>query len=1027
MILLLTGALARGASGRDEFDEWTVEEGLPQNSIQSLLRGRDGYLWLATLDGLVRFDGLKFTIFNRSNSPGLASNSITCMCEDDDGNLWLGLSSGQVARYSQGKFITYGKEDGLTGQQPFSIFSSRRGEVWMLCGDEPIRFQDKWLQGFRPVRWKNGRFDTAVIPEIQRDFDDFWWSARDGAIWCVDQSGFHAFVRGEFRIVLGPEALGRTRILAAHHDRFGDVWILTDDSRLLLARNGSVVRTITSADGLPRTWNSDSQGMRSLLVSEDRSGALWLSGMGLWLARLKDGVFQEFPPPNRSAPHLNGFHRDDDGHLWIATDGGGLLRIREQFIRVYSTPEGLVSANIYPVCEAPDGAIWLGAWNQGLTRIKDGVVTNFTVADGLPYPMVTALHPDREQRLWIGTYGGMRFFRDGVFENAPEPLARPGYVVSAIHQDQKGEFWFGTDLGLWHFTGSDKRLYTTKDGLAGNDIKAIIESPDGALWIAAHGGLTQFRNGAFRSWKEKDGLPSDHIRALYQTDDGALWIGTHDGGLGRLKEDHIDRFTVHDGMFDNGIFQILEDARGFFWMSCNRGIHRVSRRELEQFARDRKGFLTSVAYGRSDGLRNLECNGGRWPAGVKTRDGQLWFPTQDGVAVVNPEAVYQDPRPPTVVIEACLVDRQAAPFDRSVVIPAGTENFEIQYTGLSFVNADRVQFRYRLAGMDRHWVEAGTRRTAYYSHVPHGSYRFTVKAANRDGTWNETGASLIIHVEPHWWQTSWFRVVSAAAIAGLVVGSFELRVRQFKKRRAQQEAFARMVLESQEAERKRIAVELHDGLGQNLLIAVNRAGLGARDCSTAGEARDRLGEVEGLLHDAIHEVRTVSQNLRPAFLERIGLTKSLQAIVKKAAEASTIRFISRIDPIDDLFSPGDDIHVFRLLQEALNNVMRHSHASEAHVYVVRDNGWVVLEVGDNGRGFDPLAAQVPSRLAHGLGLLGMAERVRLLGGTWDCRSEPGRGATLRMRLRVKVPPGDSKFPRDSLPDDGESNASSKET
>ncbi len=994
-----------------EFDQWTIDDGLPQNSVQAVLRARDGYLWLGTFDGLARFDGLRFAVFDKSNTPGLEANTIVCLHEDEEGSLWMGFGNGQVARYADGRFTTFGNEQGLPGSAVFAI-SGGPEDLWIMAGANPIRVGEAWIAGIQTLRWRGGRAEPAELPGWREGIRDFWWNAREGSIWSIDERGLHHFIGGRATSFAELPSVG---ILAAHHDQFQNVWLLLEDGRLACMQDGRLSHFVGADDGLPVSWTVDPDNPRHLLVTRDAGGALWLSGMGVWLGHLKDGVFTSFRNPNPSGGRVNAIHVDPDDNVWIATDGAGLLRVRRRIIEVYSMPEGLASGNIYPVIEDREGAVWVGAWDKGLARIKNGRVTNFTQAEGLHYPKVTSLLEDRDGRIWVGTFGGLSYLEDDRFHPAPEPLGRPGHVVSAMLHDRRGHHWFGSDLGLLEFSGgTNLHHYTLESGLAANDVKCLLEGADGAIWVGTYGGLSRIHHGRVTTWTEKDGLPSNQVRSLCQTEDGALWIGTQDGGLGRMLNGSFLRFTVADGMFNNGVFQILEDSRGYFWMSSNKGIHRVHRRELEVWADGHTDRFVAVAYGKSDGLRSLECNGGRWPAGIRARDGRLWFPTQDGVAVVDPELVVRDLTPPQVVIESCLLDRRPVDFANGIVVPPGTENFEIQYTGLTFANADRVQFRYRLVGMDRHWVDAGTRRAAYYSHVPPGEYRFLVTAANRDGIWNPRGAELLVRVRPSWWQTAWFRGLALVGLAGVVLGFFEMRISRLKRARARQEAFSRLVLESQEVERKRIAAELHDGLGQNLLIAVNRVGKAVTDCGADATARERLHEVESLLHEAIHEVRVVSQNLRPTYLEKIGLTKSLEAAVRKAADASSIEFSSRIEPVDHLFRRGDDIHVFRMVQEALNNVLKHSRATAAHVRVAPDDGAVVIEVADNGRGFNPAQVAPGASLSPGLGLVGMIERVQLLGGTWFCRSEPGRGTTLTMRIPVRDVTRSGKNPRDAL-------------
>jgi ligand-binding sensor domain-containing protein len=304
-------------------------------------------------------------------------------------------------------------------------------------------------------------------------------------------------------------------------------------------------------------------------------------------------------------------------------------------------------------------------------------------------------------------------------------------------EDRAGAYWIGTQTGVVRWQDGAATRYTTADGLAGNDTKVILEDGAGGLWLGSYGGLTHYRDGRFTAWTEKDGLPGNTVRALKPESDGTLWIGTYDSGLGRFKDGRFTRYTSQDGLFDNGVFQILEDDAGWFWMSCNRGIYRVRKQELNDFAEGKIKTLTSLAYNKGDGMANAECNGGRWPAGVRTRDGKLWFPTMEGVAMIDPATVRANPQPPPIVIEAMKINNEAVPPETwqsairnhppegaAIRIEPGQDNFEIEYTALSFINSGRLKFRYKLEGLDEDWIEAGTRRTAYFSRVPPGRYTF---------------------------------------------------------------------------------------------------------------------------------------------------------------------------------------------------------------------------------------------------------------------------------------------------------------
>lgn len=612
--------------------------------------------------------------------------------------------------------------------------------------------------------------------------------------------------------------------------------------------------------------------------------------------------------------------------------------------------------------------------------------------DGLSGEAITALYEDRSGRLWVGAYGennGLRVLQGRHFV-IPDGLENLG-TVSAIFEDRQGALWLGTEDHLVKYSQGIRTVFTTKDGLAANDVRVISAGANGDLWMAGVGGLTQFHAGKLISYTERDGLPSNSVRALYEDSDGVLWIGTYDGGLGRFRDGKFTTYTTRAGLFSNGVFQILEDRRGNLWMSSNQGIYRVRKQELNEFAAGKRNAITSIAYGKSDGMLNLECNGNRSPAGIKARDGKLWFPTQDGAAVIDPEVVRTNPHPPPVMIESFLVDRHPVAIDRAVEMGPEPDTFEIQYTALSFIDSDRIQFKYKLGGLDPDWVDAGTRRTAYYSHVPPGKYLFQVIATNSDGVWNTEGRTLALTVLPPFYRTWWFAMLAFLSVAGLIYLAWRYRVGQLTRAHGTQQAFTRQLISSQESERKRIAAELHDSLGQHLVV------ISLNNGTADGTARCKMEEISAAASQALTEVREISYNLRPYQLDRIGLTRAIEAIVDKAAGATAIEFQAQVDEIDGIFAKEAEINFYRIIQECINNVVKHSQATLVSVTVRRTDGRLLLSICDNGKGFTPGAAGA-SNSSGGFGLIGVRERAQLLGGKPAIQSAPGQGTTISIEI-----------------------------
>jgi signal transduction histidine kinase/streptogramin lyase len=597
--------------------------------------------------------------------------------------------------------------------------------------------------------------------------------------------------------------------------------------------------------------------------------------------------------------------------------------------------------------------------------------------------------------MWIATHTDLQTFEQGRFTSVKAQYTPDQTAVNTIYEDRAGAMWFGADQGLFRYHNGKAQHFTTRDGLPGEVVRVIIEAANGDLWIGCYGGLMRWRDGKSTTWTEQDGLPGNAVRALYEDPDGALWIGTYDSGLGRFQDGKFTRYSTREGLFNDGVFQILEDAYGNLWMSCNRGIYRVRKQELNEFAAGQRREITSIAFGKNDGMLNVECNGGLWPAGVRSRDGRLWFPTQDGVAMIDPAAVTTNQQPPPVLIEAVLVDRAPTGFRDEVRIQPGQGNLEIQYTALSFANAAYQRFKYKIEELDRDWIDAGTRRAAFFSYLPPGEYTFKVIAANSDGVWNTEGKRLRITVLPPFYRTWWFVGLELLAIAGLAFGVYRWRIAALQHRNAEQQEFARQLIESQESERKRIAAELHDSLGQNLLVVKNRARLGLLQPDDGPRAIAQLDEISTAVSQSIEEVRQIAANLHPYQLDQLGLTTALEAMIQKVAAAAELDIAAEIDNIDGLFDAAAEINLYRIVQESLNNVVKHSAADAAGVVIKRAGQSVTVAIHDNGKGF------AAGEVKNGFGLTGLAERVRMLGGVHTVDSIPGKGTTVRLTSELK--------------------------
>jgi len=973
LIFLISPAFSQIA-----IDIWTADDGLPQNITRAVCQTPDGYLWIATFDGLVRFDGVRFTTFSRSNTRGMKGNRFGSMFCTTAGDIWAGTEGTGLTRYRQGRFTTFTTRDGLLSNTVDAVSGDDHGRVWALAKGYLHEWQES-RQQFVPLDREGDRYRCWVNADGR------------GGFWRIDEQSLYLFDRGQRSIHPLPKGWPRKPSVMIGRDVKGRLWLSPNNGDLAelignrwywVLRNGSAARASGGQSGLSSEFR-DSHGRAWQTETE------WIRGAGLV-------SYMKLPPGNRSEriPFTSLFE-DREGNIWLCTDGQGLYRLRTQAIKAFSQEHGLPDRNVYPMYQSRDGSIWIGTWSGGLCRFKNGQFTTYPVSDRLGPHRINSIFEDRSGVLWVSEPAALYRLTNRSFE----PVLWKGRTISGelairvIHQDPQGTMWFGTGEGLVRFDGYHWQTFTQKDGLATDDIRAIITGRDDTLWIGGYGGLSSFQNGKVRSWTERDGLASNMIRTLYEDADCVLWIGTYDGGLSRFRNGRFTSYTVREGLANNGVFQILEDSSGNLWMSCNRGIYCVSKRELNDRAAGRISRIFSVAYGKHDGMRNAECNGGLMPAGIKAHDGTLWFPTQDGVVVIDPEKLIATSKPPPVNIESCAIDRVQVDLQSTIYVRPGRENLEINYTAPSLIDSERIRFRYRLEGLDTGWVEADTRRTAYYSHLPAGNYVFKVTAAHSDGAWSPEGASLSLIVLPHFYRTWWF-TVSAWMIGTFALGLIiRYRFRQLERARASQQAFSRQLIAYQESERKRLAAELHDSLGQRLIVIKNLAVLFLKSVNGNQEGHHKIDEISEECTRAIDEVREISYNLRPHQLDRLGLTKAVLALVRTAAKATSAKITAEVDDIDTFFPKEAEISFYRIVQECLTNVVKHSDATEVHLSVRCVEAAVSLAVRDNGKGFTP-GMPVTDRSNGGFGLVGIRERAQLLGGQARIHTASGLGTTV---------------------------------
>jgi signal transduction histidine kinase/ligand-binding sensor domain-containing protein len=977
------------AQTKYRFDSWTTNEGLPQNSVHSIVQTNDGYLWFTTLDGLVRFDGVRFTVFNKSNSKNLPSNRLNSLFTADGATLWIITEDQILVSFAGGAFQKLTTADGLPSDKILGLVREFDGSILAYAREGIARFDG---QRFSIIKGGDG-FDGQ---------DSRPYFAPSGTFWELNRNVLTASANGVTNEYLLPANLKKYLALKDLRPFDAIEMLETGDGELWFAvgkgiykvQNGTVSEVL--AEGMPRS--------RILAVSRDKAGNVWFGTSLDGACRFSQNRFDCFNSKNSTVDdYIFDIFSDREGTLWLGANEKGIYRVTEQFITSLPPAEGLAAKKVYPILEDSSGAVWIGGIG-GLSKYDHGRITNYLEDNGSQGLSVSALYQDRTGRLWIGKAWTISFIENGKLYDAEKT---PGLDLSDINrpydikEDKHGVIWIAAVNGLYKYDSGTVIKLTTADGLPSNDIKIVLESNDGeTLWIGTSNGLAELKNGRITAFTEQNGLAGNLIRALYEDETGTLWIGTYDSGLVRLKNGVFTVIKKENGLFSDGVFQILKDEQRNFWMSSNQGIYRVSRAQLNDFADGKIGSIVSTGYNKSDGMPTTEANGGAQPAGVKMRSGELWFPTQEGVAIIRPEAVTVNPLPPPVVIETVRIDNQnTTATNNEIQILAGQENLEIDYTGLSFIQPEQLRFRYRLENLEDTWTEAGTRRTAFYPHVAPGEYTFRVIAANSDNVWNETGATLKISVKPPFYRTWFFLAVCTAAIGLFVFGIYRARVSQLQKAQRTQEDFSRRLINAHETERRRIAGELHDSIGQSLAMIKNRA-VFSQMKTAEEETKEHLEIIAAQTSQTINEVREISYNLRPYLLERLGLRQSIKSLFDEVADLGQIKVIAEIDDIDSLFDAEQEMNLFRIIQECVNNIVKHSQADFARLSIRKETGVLMIFVEDDGKGFDPNDVTNNGYGEGGFGLIGMVERVKMLGGWKTIESAPGEGTKISIVINL---------------------------
>ncbi|MFQ3589544.1 MAG: two-component regulator propeller domain-containing protein [Chloracidobacterium sp.] len=778
-------------------DAWRDE--LPQAAVLAVAQDHHGYLWIGTYEGLVRFDGVRFVTFDRRNTPAFHNHNIRAIFEDRDGTLWIGTFGGGVVRYRQGSFESWTTEQGLASDFVLDIAQTPDGALWFATS--------RGLTCWRDGQWKTFTVkDGLPLNSLQQlalgPSGDLWISTYGRGLSILRDGGFHNYSLNGGK----PNDI----VFALHVARDGTVWAGTNQQGLLhLDAQGRVLAQYARKTAFP------DDAVHA--IYEDADGTLWVGTESGGLGRLSQGQWDWRTYQNGlSHRFVRAICRDHEGSYWLGTNGG-LNRLRESKIVNLGTYQGLTDANVRFVFEDSQKRLWVGLDESGLDCLAAGRWKHYGLEDGLKTLGIRAAAEDAQGRIWFGlNQGGVASFANGHWTSITTAQGLTNDNVFALCAARDGSLWVGTVGGGINVLRDGKVIRVIdaqNENITGGNIRVIIQTRDDAMWVGTNGrGLMRVQGDTVTRFTVKEGLPSNLIFAIHEETDGTLWIGTG-SGLAWYRDGKFNTLTHKDGLFDDTVFAIVPDAAGDFWMSCNRGIFRLERRVREAFMTGAQARVHCTNFDLGDGMGANQCNGTSQPCAIRQRDGRLAFATVGGVALVAPERLPFNPHAPPVVIEEVVTEQQTFAVGEPaksltqprLVIEPGVEKFEIHYTGLSFLAPQRVRFRFQLEGFDKTWVEAGTRRTAYYTNLPPGDYRFQVTACNNDGVWNDTAATITITVKPFFYQTIWARGLVVLSLGLLLWGGLRWRTITLQHRAAQLER--QVVVRTAQLNEKNTALE----------------------------------------------------------------------------------------------------------------------------------------------------------------------------------------------------------------------------
>jgi ligand-binding sensor domain-containing protein/signal transduction histidine kinase len=941
---------------------WRTQDGLPESRIRAIAQTPDGYLWIGTPGGLARFDGVRFVVYSRFNTPSMNDENIRSLAVARDGSLWIATDGGGLLHYQNGIFRSFGPKDGLANEFVGGVLEDRTGDIWAAT--------NRGLYRRHALQFE--RVDAGLHLSNIAFFG--LCEPRDGSILTGGPAGLFR-VAGGAMSRYGPIRDGEEQVYSITETSRGSLWLSTNHGLRII-------------DGRQRELRRPSPKGIVGAIAEDHRGNMWVGTVGDGLFLVGPGGETSFQAPGALPNNsVTALLEDREQNLWVGTSDG-LVRMSAPVVSSLNSRNGLADDNISTIYNDRHGALWLTTITGKIVRYVDG----HAVEVHLPAPAAElrfrGTYEDYAGAFWFGTdnQGVVRVTNGKATRfTITEGLRNNGF--QAFYEDRDRGLWIGTTSGLSRWDGAHFKNYYLEDGLSYGWVRAIVEDRNGEMLVGTDRGITRFRSGRFVQDGAFAELAHDRIWSIYSDAAGALWIGTRGSGLARVWQGKVSRLTTEEGLISNSIFHLVGDAAGKLWMSGPTGISSAAIADLNAVADGKLPSLAVLSYGTGDGLESAQINGGVQPAGSVASDGQLWFPSVRGAIHFRPDDPTIEYHAP-VRVESVLIDNQRVAPSGELVIKPGQQHVEIEFTACTLRAPERVAFRYKMDGVDERWMAVTGRRTANYYNLPPGRHRFQVIArdGSLDGGASEAGLSIV--VLPHFYQTAWFYVLAFGIAAACVFGALH-----FQERQARDRYNLRL------AERTRIAREMHDTVVQG---CVGVSTLIEAAVSSARSDQDLM--LECLDNARIHlrltldEARQALSDLRHDSFER-GLSGALSELARSTTGERgarvTLEVAGEIPELPDATNRA----LLLVGREAIRNAQAHAAGTEVSVRLSFGAARLRLEIADNGRGFEPATGRLAA--AGHFGILGMRERMEQIGGGLEISSQPDGGTVVAAVLFLK--------------------------